>query len=63
MYFLANILLILDKWNMKVLIAQSGPILCGPMDCILLGSSVHEILQASILEWVAIPFSRVSSQC
>ena len=31
------------------------------MDCSLPGSFVHEILQARILEWVAIPFSRVSS--
>ena len=31
------------------------------MDCSLLGSSVHEILQARILEWVAMPFSRGSS--
>ena len=36
--------------------------LCDPMDCSQPGSSVHEILQASMLEWVAIPFSRVSSQ-
>ena len=35
--------------------------LCDPMDCSLPGSSVHEILQARILEWVAIPFSRASS--
>ena len=33
---------------------------CDPMDCSLPGSSVHGILQARILEWVAIPFSRVS---
>ena len=33
----------------------------GPMDYSLLGSSVHGILQARILEWVAIPFSRGSS--
>ena len=32
--------------------------LCDPMDCSLPGSSVHEILQAKILEWVAMPFSR-----
>ena len=32
-----------------------------PMDCSLLGSSVHGILQARILEWVANPFSRGSS--
>ena len=28
--------------------------LCDPMDCTLLGSSVHGILQARILEWVAL---------
>ena len=32
------------------------------MDCSPLGSSIHEILQARILEWIAIPFSRGSSQ-
>ena len=41
-----------------VLIAQLCPTLCDPMDCSPLGSSVHEILQARILEWVAISFSR-----
>ena len=35
---------------------------CDPMDCSPPGSSVHGILQARILEWVAIPFSRGSSQ-
>ena len=35
---------------------------CNPMDCRPPESSVHEILQARILEWVAIPFFRVSSQ-
>ena len=38
--------------------AQSCPTLCDPMDCSLLGSSNHGILQARILEWVAISFSR-----
>ena len=33
-----------------------------PVDCSLPGSSVHGIFQARILEWVAIPFSRVSSR-
>ena len=33
-----------------------------PMDCILPGSSIHEIFQARILEWVAISFSKVSSR-
>ena len=36
--------------------------LCSPIDCSPLSSSVHRILQARILEWVAIPFSRGSSQ-
>ena len=40
---------------------QSCPTLCDPMDCSLPGSSVHGILQARILEWVAIPISRGSS--
>ena len=47
---------------MKVLIAQLCLTLCDPTDCSLPGSSVHAILQARILEWVAIPFSRGSSQ-
>ena len=40
---------------------QSCPTLCDPMDCSPPGSSIHGILQARILEWVAIPFSRGSS--
>ena len=40
---------------------QSCPTLCNCMDCSPLGSSVHGILQASILEWVAMPSSRESS--
>ena len=39
---------------------QSFLILCDPIDCSLPGSSVHGILQARILEWVAILFSRGS---
>ena len=39
-------------------IPQSCPTLCNPMDCSPPGFSVHGILQARILEWVAIPFSR-----
>ena len=42
-------------------VAQSRPILCDPVDCNLLGFSVHGILQARILEWIAISFSRGSS--
>ena len=41
--------------------AQLYPTLCDPMDCSPPGSSVHGILQARILEWVAISFSRGSS--
>ena len=44
------------------LVAQSCPTLCNLMDCSPPGSSVHGILQARILEWVAIPSSRGSSQ-
>ena len=42
----------------KVLVAQSCLTLCDPMAYSLLGSSVHGILRASILEWVTISFSR-----
>ena len=41
----------------KVKVAESYPTLCDPMDF-----TVHGILQARILEWVAFPFSRGSSQ-
>ena len=40
---------------MKVLVAQLCLTLCGPIDYSLLGSSVHGILQAGIVEWVANP--------
>ena len=43
-------------------VAQSCPTLCDPMDCSLPGSSVHGIFQTRVLEWVAISFSRGSSQ-
>ena len=43
-------------------VTQSCPTLCDPMDYSLSGSSVHGIFQARILEWVAISFSRRSSQ-
>ena len=38
------------------------PTLCDPMNCSLPGSSVHWIFQAIVLEWIAISFSRGSSQ-
>ena len=43
------------------LVTQSRPTLCDPMDCSPPGSSVHGVLQARILEWAAVPFSRGSS--
>ena len=47
--------------KVKVLAAQSCLTLFNPVDCSLPGSSVHGLLQARILEWVAIFFSRGSS--
>ena len=40
-------------------VTQSCPSLCNPMDCSLSGSSVHGIFQTTVLEWIAISFSRV----
>ena len=51
----------MKTWKEKVLVIQSYPALRDPMDCSLPGISVHGILQARILEWVAMPFSRGSS--
>ena len=47
------------KWSE---VAQSCPTLCDPTNCSLPGSSIHEISQAKLLEWVAIYFSRRSSR-
>ena len=47
----------MQKWKVKVKVAQSCLTLCDPVDY-----TVHGILQARILEWVAVPFSRGSSQ-
>ena len=43
-------------------VTQSCPTLFDPMHCSLSGSSIHRLFQARILEWVAISFSRGSSQ-
>ena len=56
-----------ESWTIKKAeieseVAQSCPTLCDPMDCSPEGSSVHGVLQARILEWVAISFSRGSSR-
>ena len=50
-----------NKCYIIVLVTQSCLTVCNPVDCSPPGSSVHEILQAWILEWVAMPFSRGSS--
>ena len=65
-------MLLADRWQVdfRLLILccvhakslQSCPILCNPMDCRLSGSSVHGILQARVLEWVAMTSSRRSSR-
>ena len=47
--------------KVKMLVTQGRPALCDPMDCKLLDSSVHEILQARIVERFAILFSSGSS--
>ena len=47
------------KWSE---FAQSCLTLCDPMDCSPPGSSLHGILQARVLEWIAVSFSRGSSQ-
>ena len=48
---------LVEKYKVKVKVAQLCLTLCDPMDY-----TVHVILQARILEWLAFPFSRGSSQ-
>ena len=50
-----------DWSNSAAAVAAAHLTLCNPMYCSLPGSSIHGNLQARILEWVAIPFSRGSS--
>ena len=53
---------LLEKLDMCACsVAQSFLTLCNPMDCSQLGSSVHGILQARMLGWVAISSSKGSS--
>ena len=52
----------LTKTKSESEVIQLCPTLCDPVDCSLPGSSVHGILQARVLEWVATSFSRGSSQ-
>ena len=56
-----HILHIIHNWKVKVLVTESCPTLYDPMDHRPPGSSVHGILQARILEWVAVSLSRGSS--
>ena len=48
----------ISGWGMFAKSLLSCPTLFNPMDCNPLDSSVHGILQARILEWVAVPSSR-----
>ena len=59
-----RLLFILHTYNClpEVLVTQSCSTLCNSMDYSPPGCSVHGIFQARILEWVAISFSRGSSQ-
>ena len=64
--FYSNYVLVLKSYLCPyvylVFLTRSCPTLCEPKDCSPQGSSVHGILQARILEWVVIPFSRGSSE-
>ena len=57
----ATVTVVLAISEVRVLVAQSCLTLSNPMDCSPPGSSAHGLLQARILEWVAIPFSMGSS--
>ena len=59
-----SMLRIWAQWKKKVTLlgVQLCPTLCDPMNCSSQGSSGHGIVQARVLEWVAIPFSRESSK-
>ena len=59
-FYRNSIFLCYEEMKVTVLVTQSCPTLCD-LDCSPPGSSVHGILQARILEWVAISFSRGSS--
>ena len=61
-YRMKEALSLLFLKKVKVLVIQSSPTVRDPVECSPPGSSVHGILQTRILEWVAIPFSRGSSQ-
>ena len=52
----------IENWSERVK-SLSHVRLCDPMDCSLPGSSIHGILQARVLEWVAISFSNRELNC
>ena len=63
-FFLPVQLLLRDFFQFVVFLSESescSVVLCNPVDCSPPASSVHGILQAGILEWGVIPFSRGSS--
>ena len=61
-FFITNLsILFLERVKAKVLVTQSCLTLCDAMDCSLLGSSIHGIFQARIMEWIAISFFRSPS--
>ena len=62
MYYYHEIHSLYSNGVNEVIVAQSFPTLWDPMDCSPPGFSVHGILHTRILEWVAIHFSRGSSQ-
>ena len=55
------IIIVITLYPLCVLVTQLCLTLCHPMECSPPGPSVHGLLQARVMEWVAIPFSRGSS--
>ena len=57
MYLTQLVLCIMNIWGKseRIIVSQSCPTLCDPMDCTLLDFSVHRIFQEGIPEWVAFP--------
>ena len=60
-FILLSLMNMLKEGCMNVKLPQSCTTVCDPIDCSPPGSSIHEILQARILQWVAMPSSRESS--